>query len=185
MNRSRFDTRVCFPDVYVLSGLVNIDIIRLTVSFGTMNADGVALNPEIEWTPLLRTSLPMLRIFLSALALAMCSFMGCTSSSTMTDSDSAETETTTQAGKDAAADDITAGKLVLRSQNLPSPPGHNEYTKLLTDRCGFSFEMVAGKLTDADNAYNEAMMAEARRKYGNDIFSRLKAEAKTNFEQGL
>ena len=103
----------------------------------------------------------------------------------MTDSDSAETETTTQAGKDAAADDITAGKLVLRSQNLPSPPGHNEYTKLLTDRCGFSFKMVAGKLTDADNAYNEAMMAEARRKYGNDIFSRLKAEAKTNFEQGL
>ena len=118
----------------------------------------------------------MLRILLSALALAMCSFMGCTSNSTITDSDSAETETTTQAGKDAAADDITAGKLVLLSQNLPSPPGHNEYTKLLTDRCGFSFKMVAGKLTHADNAYNGAMMAEARRKYGNDIFSQLKAK---------
>ena len=160
-------------------------MVRLTDSFGTMDAGGFTSNPEIDWMLLLRISSAMLRIFISSFALALYSFMGCTSRPTITAIESTETETTTQAGKDAAADDITAGKLVLLSQNLPSPPGHNEYTKLLTDRCGFSFKMVAGKLTDADNAYNESMMAEARRKYGNDIFSRLKAEAKTNFEQGL
>jgi len=112
-------------------------------------------------------------------------FIGCTSNPTTTDNESAERETTTEAGKNAAARDIAAGKLVLRSQNLPYPPGHNEYTKLLEDRCGITFKMIAGKLTEADHAYNEAMKSEAKRKYGSDIFVLLEAEAKTNFEQGL
>jgi len=112
-------------------------------------------------------------------------FIGCTASCTTSDNVSPERETTAQAGKDAAAHDIAAGKLVLRSQNLPSPPGHKEYTRLLKDRCGFTFNMIAGKLTQADFAYNKAMKAEAKRKYGSDIFTMLEAEAKKNFEQGL
>ncbi len=127
----------------------------------------------------------MLRIFVTNLALTMLMFIGCTSKPIATNNESADRETTTQAGKDAAACDIMAGKLVLRSQNLPYPPGENEYTKLLKDRCGFTFKVITGKLTDADDAYNPAMKAEAKRKFGNDIFALLKAEARTNFERGL
>ena len=134
-----------------------------------------SFNPKIEWTPLLRSESPMLRTFVTTLALTTIVLIGCTSNLT----------TTTQAGKDAASRDIMAGKLVLRSQNLPYPPGENEYTKLLKDRCGFTFKVIAGKLTDADDAYNEAMQMEAKRKFGNDIFILLRAEAKANYEQGL
>lgn len=127
----------------------------------------------------------MLRIFAAALALTMLVFIGCSSKPTTTDNESTARETTTEAGKNAAAQDIAAGKLVLRSQNVPYPPGHNEYTKLLKERCGFTFKMIRGKLTNGDYAYNEAMESEAKRKYGSDIFVLLKAEAKTNFDQGL
>ena len=127
----------------------------------------------------------MLRLFVSALAFTMLLFIGCPSNPTTTDNASGQIATTTQAGNNAAANDIKAGRLVLRIQNLPSPPGHNEYTKLLQSRCGFTFKMVVGKLSDADAAYNEAMKTEAKRKYGNDIFTRLTAEAKKNFEPGL
>ena len=127
----------------------------------------------------------MPRIFVTAVFLTTLLFIGCTSNPTTIDKESPERETTARAGKDAAAHDLTAGKLVLRIQNLPSPPGYNEYTKLLEVRCGFTFKIITGKLTNADAAYNEAMEAEAKRKFGNDIFNLLKAEAKTKFEQGL
>ena len=132
----------------------------------------------------------MLRIHVAALAFTMLVFAGCNSkpttnsNPTTTDNESAEKGTTTEAGKNAAAQDIAAGKLVLRRQNLPYPPGQNKYTKLLKERCGFTFKMISGKLTEVDYAYNEAMESEAKRKYGSDIFVLLTAEAKKNFEQG-
>ncbi len=85
-------------------------------------------------------------------------------------------------GKAAATQDIAAGKLILRNQNLPSPPGHAEYTNLLRERCGFTFETVRGPLSDADNAYNAAMKSEARRKFGATIFADLEKEADEQYE---
>jgi hypothetical protein len=66
---------------------------------------------------------------------------------------------------------------------LPSPAWHAKYVKLLKERCNVAWEVVqrpaniSDALLDEVNAYNEVMRVEIERRFGANIFEKLRAEA--------
>jgi hypothetical protein len=88
-------------------------------------------------------------------------------------------------GAKAAAATIAAGTLTLREYPpLPYPPGHQEYVKLLRERCGVGSQVPrlpagvpeAGFIEEV-RGWNDVMEAEIERRYGVGIFAELRAEA--------
>lgn len=85
-----------------------------------------------------------------------------------------------------AKEAIAAGKLKLKEYPpLPSPPGHNEYVRLLRERCGVEGEVpqLPPGVSERDfiqevAGWNETMRAEIMRKFGNDIFDKLQEEGR-------
>ncbi|MBC8875274.1 MAG: hypothetical protein H8E44_38110 [Planctomycetes bacterium] len=72
---------------------------------------------------------------------------------------------------------------------LPYPPGHQEYVKLLRERCGVDYEvpkLPSGLSEDVFiqevRGWNDTMKAEIRRQFGEGIFGELDEEARKRWE---
>ena len=84
-----------------------------------------------------------------------------------------------------ARESIAAGKLKLKEYPpLPSPPYHGKYIQLLREKCQVEYEnvKVPQGVTEADfilevRGWNETMESEIKRKFGEEIFDELLAEA--------
>ncbi len=94
-------------------------------------------------------------------------------------------------GAKEAATAIAAGNLKLREYPpLPYPPGHQEYVKLLRERCGIEYEVP--KLPPGVDktvfiqevrGWNDVMNAEIKRTHGADIFEQLHEEARKQWQR--
>lgn len=122
--------------------------------------------------------------------LAIAFVAGCDSSGNSANSES-DLQAAREKGIREAKAAIADGKLKLKEYPpLPSPPGRNEYTALLRERCGVESEVISTPdfsraLQQEVSAWNDTMRAEIRRRFGDDIFQQLQDEAKQNWQGKL
>lgn len=103
-----------------------------------------------------------------------------------------ETLSAFDTGAAAARLSIEQDRLLLKEYPpLPYPPGQNFYVELLEKECGV--KGIVGKPGDTPEdqfiqqvrGWNSVMRAEIQRRFGEDIFDRLQAEAQRQFRQSL
>ena len=83
-----------------------------------------------------------------------------------------------------ATQDIARGNLKQKEYPpFPSPPWHQNYVTLLSERCNVEWEVVQGPAGISDtlreevNAYNTVMITEIERRFGVGILEKLQHEA--------
>lgn len=91
-------------------------------------------------------------------------------------------------GEAEAHQAVAEGKLKLLEMGLPVPWA-SEYNTILKDRYGIQPVYVAGcmvteEIVDHAHAYNAVSMAEAKRKFGNDVFEKAERDAIQNVQRG-
>jgi hypothetical protein len=94
-------------------------------------------------------------------------------------------------GAKEAAGAITAGTLKLKEYPpLPSPAGHQEYIRLLRERCGVEYEVPQlppgvseGDFIQEVRGWNDTMKAEIERRFGAGILGRLQDEGQRRWQE--
>ena len=94
-------------------------------------------------------------------------------------------------GAKAAAEAIAAGTLKLKEYPpLPSPAGHQEYIRLLRERCGVEYEVPTrppgvseGDFIQEVRGWNDTMTAEIERRFGAGILGRLRDEGQQRWQE--
>lgn len=124
------------------------------------------------------------------LHLLLCAFLcvtpGCFDGQLSSSSNSTSQKKFADKGVREANASISKGKLILKEYPpLPYPAGHNEYVQLLQSKCGVTWECLPsdhpGRPADIRaevQAWNETMEAEIRKRFGEHIFSELRAQVK-------
>ena len=101
-----------------------------------------------------------------------------------------ETLSAFDTGAAAARLSIEQDRLLLKEYPpLPYPPGQNFYVELLEKECGV--KSIVGKPGDTPEeqfiqqmrGWNSVMRPEIQRRFGEDIFERLQAEAQRQFQE--
>lgn len=92
-------------------------------------------------------------------------------------------------GQMEARRDLSNGVMIVKTAGLPNPDWE-DYAELLKARCNVKLELVGGCLVSAGEmdymgGYNEISSAAVQRRYGTNIFKRLKEQAETRYQSRM